>query len=114
MATPALAQTTTEIPLKAPISPVVESLGSNCYLYASAKVGQLPRMLDLQGNSQYPRVGGLVILYYPLKHLAIVEKVLADGIWIKESNYIPGEITERFLTWEYLGEHGAEYWHPIV
>lgn len=84
----------------------------NCYAFAKVKLGQLPKMAEISGNTLYPRVGGLVIIYYgKLKHVAVIQEVLEGGVKVIEANYEPYLITKRLLTWEYLERYGATYWH---
>ena len=72
----------------------------NCWAYASL-FNKLPRMIDIVPNTNYPRVGGLVVLRYKNeKHVATVTSVEKDGFWVKEANFRPCEIGTRFIKWE--------------
>lgn len=74
----------------------------NCYSYAQAIVDyELPKMFDIVPNSNYPRVGGLVVLRYKNnKHIAVVKSVSHDGIIIKEANFEPCLVGERLIKWD--------------
>lgn len=72
----------------------------NCYAYASL-FNKLPRMVDIVPNSNYPRVGGLVVFRYANeKHLATVVSVEQEGFWVKEANFSPCVIGNRFVSWQ--------------
>lgn len=102
-----------EPPPEAPRIAVVDTLSNNCYLYIKSIIPNLPRTSELTANSNYPSLSGITILDYDgLIHYVKNTKVVEDGVWIKESNFIKGEYTTRFLTWDYLEEHKAQYWTP--
>ncbi len=83
----------------------------NCYSYALTQLGKLPKMKALTPNSDVPRVGGLVIMdYNGKKHVAVVIKVLEEGIQVKECNYIAYSCGERLIKWD--DKHLIGYWHP--
>ncbi len=45
-------------------------------------------MAAIQPNTEYPTVGGLIILYYNgVKHIAVIVKVTAESIFVKEANF---------------------------
>jgi hypothetical protein len=76
-----------------------DPIASNCYLYVSQFV-KLPPTSKILPNAS-PYVGVVAILQYKVKHYAIVEKLTEKGFWVKESNYIPGVIGERFIPWNH-------------
>jgi hypothetical protein len=108
----------TATPVYAETVPVVEEIdyvACNCYQFIQKKIENLPRTAELVGNSIYPHVGGVIILYYKnLVHYVFVEEVLKDGVRIAESNYTHCEYSKRFLTWEYLESHQAKYWYQDI
>ena len=73
----------------------------NCYAFANVLTDyKLPKMRDILPNSNYPRVGGLVILRYTNdKHIAIVQSVETDGFWIREANFEACKLGRRFIDW---------------
>lgn len=110
-AIPVLASTTP------PISPVVrpyDPIAYNCYLYIQTLIVGLPMTSQIVPNSIYPTVSGITILeYHGVLHYVKNLEVTELGEWIKESNFIAGEYTTRFLSWEYLLEYNAQYWYPL-
>lgn len=73
----------------------------NCYAFATVLVGRLPKMLDILPNSNYPRVGGLVVLRYKNdKHIGVVQSVEKDGVWIREANFEPCKLGSRLISWD--------------
>ena len=83
----------------------------NCYAFATAMLGKLPKMSDIISNSDYPRVNGLAILQYSNKHIGVVLEVVEDGFWIREANYEPYKITTRLVHWD--DPHIKGYWSNI-
>jgi len=83
----------------------------NCYSYAKILIDKLPPMKEIIENTKYPNVGGLIIIWYGnIKHIAVIEKVVKNGIYVKEANYKKCYIGKRFLTWDYLKNKEAKYW----
>lgn len=88
----------------------------NCKSYATMLLGKLPPMDEIVGNTSYPNIGGLIIIYYSdgdggiIKHLMVIVKVSKEGVTVKEANYEPCLVGSRLLTWEYLVDREAEYW----
>lgn len=75
-----------------------EWVPANCYLYVSLFL-KLPKMAQIVPNST-PQVGAVAVFQYKnLKHIAIITKLESDGFWVKEANYIPAMIGERFVKW---------------
>ena len=73
----------------------------NCYSYSKIFVKNLPKMVDIQPNSSYPRVGGIIIFYYhSVKHIAVITKVTAEGIHIKEANFEACKVGVRVIKWD--------------
>lgn len=72
----------------------------NCYSYAQAIAGKLPKMMDILPNSNYPRVGGLVVLRYKnAKHIGVISEVVKEGVWIREANFQPCKVGKRLIEW---------------
>jgi hypothetical protein len=83
----------------------------NCYAFATAMLGKLPKMAEITPNSDYPRVGGLAIMQYSDKHIGVVTSVTDEGFWIKEANYEPFKITKRLIKWN--DSHIRGYWSNV-
>lgn len=84
---------------------------ANCYSYAKTQINNLPSMKDIQPNTDYPSVGGLVILYYgKTKHLSVITKVTKEGIEVKETNWQPMKFTKRTILWNDKNIDG--FWRP--
>ncbi len=91
-----------------------DPLASNCYLYAKSLVPNLPRTSEIVTNTVFPNLGGITVLdYRGTTHYVVNQKITADGVLIKESNFGGPGYSERFLTWEYLKEHNARYWNQV-
>jgi hypothetical protein len=75
-------------------------VAGNCYLFAQALLGKLPRMAEIVPNTPYPRVKGLAIFQYKSKHIAVITSVLEDGFWVREANYIPYLMGKRFIKFD--------------
>lgn len=72
----------------------------NCYAYVKWLVPNLPLQNKILPNST-PQKGGVAIFQYKdLPHYAYVTEIKTDGFSIKESNYIAGKITTRFIKWD--------------
>ena len=86
----------------------------NCWSFARSKVKGLPSFIkDLVPNSDYPRVGGIIIMDYDGNpHFPVVLKVIEEGVLIEDANFEPAKIEKRLLTWEYLSIHNSQYWAP--
>lgn len=70
----------------------------NCFQYTKIFVKGLPKMSEVVPNSDYPRVGGLVIFNYKgIKHIAYIVKVSEKGMLVKEANFKPCLTAERFI-----------------
>jgi surface antigen len=84
----------------------------NCYSVAMNKLGKLPKMANIVSNSNYPRVGGLIIFNYSgLKHIAVIESVEDDGIHVLEGNYKKCEIGRRVVKFD---DHSIiGYWKNV-
>lgn len=97
--------------------PIIEEIkrdevACNCWLYIKNKIASWPNTKDIVANSIYPTVGGVTILNYDgILHYVWNREVTEAGIWIKESNFYNCEYSTRFLTWDYLKDHQALYWH---
>lgn len=73
---------------------------ANCYSYAVTQIGKLPRMADIIPNTPYPRINDLMVFNYSgVKHIAVITKVVEEGIWVKEANYEAGKISTRLVGW---------------
>lgn len=71
----------------------------NCYSLATVLLGKLPRMSEIIPNSIGPRVNGLVIMSYKgVKHIAVITKVVEEGIWVREAHYEPYKISSRLIS----------------
>lgn len=73
----------------------------SCMQTAKALGVKLPRgnASDLKPNTNYPHVGGVIILKYKEFHAAVIKKVTAGGIYVKEGNFEKCRITERRIDW---------------
>jgi len=83
----------------------------NCYAFATAMLGRLPKMAEIIPNSTYPRIGGLAIMQYKDKHIGVIQEVTEEGFWIKEANYEPYKITKRQIKWN--DPHILGYWSKL-
>ena len=55
-----------------------------------------------------PQVGGIVLLNYDgLWHVAYIEELRPDGVWVSETNYEKGKHTTRLVRWD--DEHVKKY-----
>ena len=78
---------------------------NNCYAWV-VKKGYHPvgrgMARNIQTNSRYPKVGGLVVTYESRAgHVAIVVAVGNGTFTLRESNYVKNWITERILPINY-------------
>lgn len=97
-----------------PVEPRIDPIASNCYLFVKSLIPSFPQTKDLLENSIFPVVGGAIILDYgKLKHYVYVTEVKELGVWIKETNFGCDCYAKRFLTWEYLHLHSAQYWRVV-
>jgi hypothetical protein len=80
----------------------------NCFSYAQVLTDyKLPKMMEILPNSNYPRVGGLVILRYKNdKHIGVVDEVIKEGVWIREANFKPCLTSRRLIEWDDLALKG--------
>lgn len=83
----------------------------NCYSFAKIFIKNLPKMADIQPNTDYPRVGGLVVFQYKVKHIAVVTKVTKEGIWVKEANFEACKTGQRLVPWDDKSVVG--YWSNV-
>lgn len=87
----------------------------NCVYYVRTQGVKLPKIGDpskLTPNSDYPRVGGAIILKYgDVWHLALIERVTEEGIYISENNKIRCQHTERLIKWGSPEIQG--YWSDV-
>jgi hypothetical protein len=84
----------------------------NCYSYSKTQVHNLSSLKEIQPNTQYPRVGGLVIQYFnKVKHLSVIEKVTKEGIWVSQTNKTPCKYSEELLPWQDPNREG--YWSNV-
>lgn len=110
---PLLALPHEPIPLVCTLKDELTKPECNCYLYVKTKIPFLPSTKNLIPNTPSPIKGGLVILNYKGKlHYALTpESGTDEGLLIDECNYKRGTCSKRFLSWQYLREHQAKYWH---
>lgn len=78
------------------------ALFSGCSCIASsralgAKVPKVKNAKDLKPNTDFPQKGGLVKFNY--NHIAVVQKVSEEGIYIREGNYTKCKFTNRLIKW---------------
>lgn len=83
----------------------------SCWGLVSTKIKGLPRMADIQPNSE-PTVGGVAIFEYSnnVKHVAYITKIEDSGMWVFESNYRPCAIGSRFIS--YTDPHLVGFFFP--
>jgi hypothetical protein len=76
----------------------------SCVVYARSRLSDLPRIntpADLTPNAD-PLVGNAVLLQYQIAHIAIIEEVLPDGVFVSEVNFSRSQtcqVTGRFISW---------------
>jgi hypothetical protein len=81
----------------------------NCYTYARTQIHNLPAMKDIQPNTPYPKVGGLLIQYFnKVKHIAVITKVSEEGIYVSQTNKTPCKFTKEIIPWNDKNREG--YW----
>lgn len=80
-----------------PIVSKPDPITTNCYAYIAQYVKLPPTREILPNTAIYP--GVVAIFQYKVKHYALVEKLTEEGFVVKESNYTPGVIGERFIKW---------------
>jgi hypothetical protein len=73
----------------------------NCFGLVKTKLGDaLPRMADIQPNSE-PSVGAVAVYdYNGLKHVAYVTNPQPDGFWEFGANLTPCKIESRFVRYD--------------
>jgi len=82
---------------------------ANCYSYAKTQIKNLPAMKDIQPNTPYPIVGGLLIEYYnKIKHISVITKVVKEGIYVSQTNKEPFKFTKELRPWNNKNREG--YW----
>lgn len=71
----------------------------NCYSFVQVSVDyKIPRMNEIVPNEVVPRVGSIAIFRYKNeKHIAVIESVVEEGIWIGEANFEPNKIGKRLI-----------------
>jgi hypothetical protein len=73
----------------------------NCVAFIRTMGVHFPRLedaKDLDTNSLVPIVGGVVkLVYNGIYHLAYIEKITAEGLYLRESNYKPCLIARRLI-----------------
>lgn len=93
-----------------------EYLWTGCSCTSTARVlgAKLPRgnAIDLIPNIDIPVVGGVVVFDYG--HVAYVEKVTPEGIYVREGNYEKCRITRRLLEWNRTDVKGYYYEEPAT
>lgn len=74
----------------------------NCYAFAKVLVDyNLPKMIEIVPNEVVPRIGSIAIFRYKNeKHIAVIERVVEEGIWIKEANFKPCSLGKRLITFD--------------
>ena len=88
-----------------------EHMVCNCYTYAKTKIHNLPAMKDIQPNTPYPFVGGLLIEYFnKVKHISVITKVAEEGIYVSQTNREPCKFTKELKKWNNKNREG--YWRP--
>lgn len=80
-----------------------EEYADNCVLYTKYLLGRLNESWgiaqDIKPTSTIPYVGGVVLTKEgKFGHLAIIEKIEGDTLYLKEANYTPNKITTRELS----------------
>ena len=84
---------------------------ANCYSYAKTRIKNLPAMKDIQPNTPYPVVGGLLIEYFNgVKHISVIEKVSLEGQLVSQTNKEPFNFTKELRPWNNKNREG--YWRP--
>lgn len=60
----------------------------NCYLYLKNRIDNLPRMADVNPNSEIT-VGSVAVFMYPngVKHVALVDQIWDGEFVVTETNY---------------------------
>lgn len=100
----------TAAPVEASSVVLPDPLASNCYMYVKSIAPWLPQTANIESNSIFPVVGGVIVLYYGEKaHYVYVAEVIEEGVEVKHSNFgKPGFYTDTF-SWQYLKDHAAVY-----
>lgn len=83
----------------------------SCVEYAKAMigyVGSLGNARDIKPNTDYPFVGGLVLLNEGQGHVAVITKISGTQLYISEANYSRCQKTTRVIDTSYVGIRG--YW----
>lgn len=93
-----------------------EWMWTSCSCMSTARVlgAKLPKgdAKDLKPNSDYPTVGGVVVFKYG--HVAYIEKVTAEGIYVREGNFDKCRITRRIVKWNDTEVSGYYYQEPTT
>lgn len=113
-ATPQVVQASAAPVMQGPVIPEESKVPPelcNCYLFVRDYFPKLPRMAEISPNT-VPSVGSVVILQYKEKHVGIVEKFSEKGVYIRETNYRPCEVTARLVTWNDPRLIG--FWQPMT
>jgi hypothetical protein len=86
-----------------------EHMVCNCYTYAKTKIKGLPAMKDIQPNTPYPIVGGLLIEYFnKVKHISVITKITKEGIYVSQTNKVPCKFTKELRPFNNPNREG--YW----
>lgn len=87
--------------------PFIVSANSDCWCvpYVRSIVPNVPildakyfPLLPFQLRST-PILGGVVALEYREWHVAVITRFEDLGFWVLEKNYVPCQVTERFIDW---------------
>ena len=84
----------------------------SCVLTVKALGVKIPRVYKadfIRPNSRYPHKGGLVL--FKKNHLALIEKIAEEGLYIREGNYKKCSITRRLVKFNDPQIRG--YWYDI-
>lgn len=80
----------------------VDPVLSNCFLYLTTQVPNLPPQSQVQPNTT-PFVGAVAIFTYisktgeTLPHVALVTKLDSDGFWVRDANFGGPGIRTHFI-----------------
>lgn len=75
-----------------------------------AKVPRVKNANDIKPNTISPHRGGLVVFKY--NHIAVIQKITEEGIYVREGNYKRCRITERLVKWDDPQIRG--YWYDTA
>jgi len=82
-------------------APPKYNINCSCVSYARQFVPDLPRgnADSFKANSN-PMIGGIILLKYNVRHLAVIVDFKEEGILIKEANYKHCEETTRIIRYD--------------